>query len=149
MQFLFTAIAIFITPLAVAYAPTSALGGSPSALSALQAKAEEAQPRDRCFIYAELVSQMTEVAGQQFNSGDLQQASMTLKLVQRYADKISTTVGDDTTKLKKAELLLQHTSFRLKDILSEASYEDRQALEVTLKQLNEVQAQLMMQVFKK
>jgi len=149
MQFLFTAIAIFVIPLAGAFAPTAALGSSPSALSALQAKAEEAQPRDRCFIYAELVSQMTEVAGQQFNSGDLQQASMTLKLVQRYADKISTTVGDDTTKLKKAELLLQHTSFRLKDILSEASYEAQPALKATLKQLNQLQEQLMMQVFRK
>jgi hypothetical protein len=72
MRFLPTAIAIFIIPLAVAYAPTSALGSSSSALSALQTKAEEAQPKDRSFIYAELVSQMTEVAGQQFNSGDPQ-----------------------------------------------------------------------------
>ena len=149
MRFLFTASAIFIIPLAVAYAPTSALGSSPSALGALQAKAEEAQPRDRCFIYAELVNQMTEVAGQQFNSGDPQQASITLKLVQRYAEKIHTTVGDDTTKLKKAELLLQRTSFRLKDIINEASYEDRPALEATLKQLNQLQEQLMMQVFRK
>jgi hypothetical protein len=149
MRFLPTAIAIFIIPLAGAYAPTSALGSSSSALSALQTKAEEAQPRDRCFIYAELVSQMTEVAGQQFNSGDPQQASMTLKLVQRYAEKILTTVADDTTKLKKAELLLQRTSFRLKDILGEASYEDRPALEATLKQVNQLQGQLMMQVFRK
>jgi hypothetical protein len=110
---------------------------------------DKSEPRDRCFIYAELVSEMTEVARQQFNSGDPQQASMTLKLVQRYAKKINTTVGDDTTKLKKAELLLQHTSFRLKDIISEASYEDRPALEATLKQLNQLQEQLMMQVFRK
>jgi hypothetical protein len=58
-------------------------------------------------------------------------------------------VADDSKKLKDAELLMQRTSFRLKDILSEASYEDRQALEATLKQLNQVQAQLMTQVFKK
>jgi hypothetical protein len=44
---------------------------------------------------------------------------------------------------------MRRTSFRLKGILSGASYEDRPALEVTLKQLNQVQAQLMMQVFKK
>jgi hypothetical protein len=149
MRFLFTAVAIFIILLAGANTPASALGSSPSALSALQAKAEEAQPRDRCFIYAELVSRMTEVVGQQLNSGDPEQASMTLKLVQGYADKIHTIVGDDTTKLKKAELLLQHTSFRLKDILSEASYEDRPALKATLKQLNQLQEQLMMQVFRK
>jgi hypothetical protein len=44
---------------------------------------------------------------------------------------------------------MEHTSFRLKDILNEASYEDRQTLEATLKQLNQVQAQLLMQVLKK
>ena len=69
--------------------------------------------------------------------------------MQRYAEKIHTGVADDSKKLKDAELLLQRTSFRLQDILSGASYEDRQTLEATLKQLNEVQAQLMTQVFKK
>ena len=57
-------------------------------------------------------------------------------------------VADDSKKLKDAELLMQRTSFRLQDILSQASYDDRQTLEATLKQLNLVQAQLMTQVFK-
>jgi hypothetical protein len=43
---------------------------------------------------------------------------------------------------------MQRTSFRLKDILDEAPFEDRGALEATLMQLNQVQAQLMTQVFK-
>ena len=92
---------------------------------------------------------MTEVAGQQFDSGDPQRASMTLKLVQRYAEKIHMGVADDSKRLRDAELLLRRASFRLKGILSGASYEDRPALEVTLKQLNQVQTQLIMQVFKK
>jgi hypothetical protein len=89
------------------------------------------------------------VAGQQFNSGDSAQASETLKLVRRYAEKIHIGVADDSKKLKNAEVLMQRTCFRLKGILTEASYEDRQGLEATLKQLNQVQAELMMQVFKK
>jgi phosphomevalonate kinase len=92
---------------------------------------------------------MTDLAGHQLNSGDSGQASETLKLVQRYAEKIHVDVADDSKKLKDAELLMRRTSFRLNGILSEASYEDRQALEATLKQLNQVQAQLMTQVFKK
>jgi hypothetical protein len=44
---------------------------------------------------------------------------------------------------------VQRTSIRLKDILSEASYEGRPALEATLRQLNQVQEQLMTQFFKK
>jgi len=92
---------------------------------------------------------MTNLAGKQLNSGDSEQASETLKLVQRYAERIHMEVGDDSRKLKDAESLMRLTSFHLKGILSRASYEGRPALEVTLKQLNEVQAQLMVQIFKK
>jgi hypothetical protein len=149
MRFLVTAVVISTLSLTCAYAPASRLDDSPTVLAALQAKADQAQPRDRCFLYAELVSQMTDLAGQQFNSGDSGQASETLNLVRRYAEKIHIGVADDSKKLRDAELLLRRTSFRLRGILSGASYEDRPALEVTLKQLNQVQAQLMMQVFKK
>jgi hypothetical protein len=149
MRFVATAVVISTLSLTCAYAPASALEDNPTALAVLQAKADQAQPRDRCFLYAELVNQMTDLAGHQLNSGDSGQATETLKLVQRYAERIHVGVADDSKKLKDAELLMQRTSFRLKDILSEASYEDREALEATLKQLNQVQAQLMTQVFKK
>ena len=148
MRFLVTAVVISTLSLTCSYAPASRLDDSPTALATLQAKADQAQPRDRCFLYAELVSQMTDLAGQQFNSGDSGQASETLKLVQRYAEKIHTGDADDSKKLKDAKSLMQRTSFRLKDILDEASFEDRGALEATLMQLNQVQAQLMTQVFK-
>jgi hypothetical protein len=147
MRFVSTAVVISTLSLVCAYAPASPTDSS-TALVALQAKADQAQPRDRCFLYAELVSQMTDLAGRQVNSGDSERASATLKLVQQYAEKIHTGVADDSKKLKNAEVLMERTSFRLKDILSAASYEDRQALEVTLMQLDQVQAQVMLQVFK-
>lgn len=149
MQFLATAVIISTVSLTCAYAHASGRDDSPTALTALQIKADKAPPKDRCFLYAELVSQMTDLAGEQFNSGDSVQASETLRLVQRYAEKIHTGVSDDSKKLKDAEVLMRRTSFRLKEILSKASNEDRQALDATQKQLNQVQEQLMMQVFKK
>jgi len=149
MRFVVPVVVISTLWLICASAPASSLDNSPAALAELKAKAEQAQPRDRCFLYAELVSQMTDLAGQQFNSGDSGQASETLKLVQRYAERIHTGVADDSKKLRDAELLMQRTSFRLKGMLNKASYEDRTALEVTLKQLNQVEVQLIMQVFKK
>jgi hypothetical protein len=149
LWFVAAAVAISTLLLICAHASASSLADSPTALAALQAKADQAQPKDKCFLYAKLVSQMTDLAGRQFNSGDSGQASETLKLVQQYAEKIHMGVADDSKRLKDAELLMQRTSFRLQDIRNEASYEDRQALEATLKQLNQVQAQLMTQVFKK
>jgi hypothetical protein len=149
MRFLSTAIVIAILSLTCAYASASGEGDGATALAALHVKADQAEPRDRCFLYAELVSQMTDLAGKQFNSGESEQASQTIQLVQRYAEKIHASVTDDSKKLRDAELLMRRTSFRLKGILSTATYEDRPALEVTLKQLNEVQSELLVHVFKR
>ena len=52
----------------------SRLNDSPTALAALQVKADKAQPRDKCFLYAVLVSQMTDLAGRQFSAGDSEQS---------------------------------------------------------------------------
>jgi len=120
----------------------------PQAMAALMAKADQAQPKDQCFLYAELVHQMTELAGQQLSAGDAR-ASETLHLIQKYAEKIHMGVAEDGKKMKNAEQLMRHTSFRLTGILNAASYDDRQALQATLKQLEQVQTELMMQVFKK
>jgi hypothetical protein len=118
------------------------------AMAALMAKADQAQPKDQCFLYAEIVHQMTELAGQQLSAGDAR-ASETLHLIQKYAEKIHMGVAEDGKKMKNAEQLMRHTSYRLNDILNAASYDDRQALQATLKQLEQVQTELMMQVFKK
>jgi len=149
MRVMSAAVVISTLSLICVRTPASGLPGSVNTLAALQAKADQAQARDKCFLYAELVSQMTELADQQFNSGDSVQASKTLYLIRRYADKIHIDVADDSRRLKNAESLIQRTAFRLRDILREASYEDRPDVEATLKQLNQVQTQLMMQVFKK
>lgn len=148
MRFVMVAVVISGMSLACA-APASELDDGPITLVVLQAKADQARPRDRCFLYAELISQMTDLAGREFSSGDSGHASETLKQVQRYADKIRRGIADDSKKLKDAELLMQRTSFRLKDMLIEAPYEDQPDVEATMKQLNQVQVQLMIQVFKK
>ena len=119
------------------------------ALAALQSRAEQAEPRDRCFLYAQLVNRLTDLAGQQFNSGDSVQASETLKQVQRYAQEIRSGIGDDTNKLNDSELILSRTMFLLQELLHEASYEDRPALESTIRLLDQVRTKLLIQVFAK
>ncbi len=118
-------------------------------MAALIVKAEQAQPKDQCFLYAELVREMSELAGRQLNAGDGDHASATLKTMQHYADKIHAGLSVDSRKTKNAEELMRLTSSRLKGILNAASYEDRQALQITLDQLERVQTELMMQVFKR
>jgi hypothetical protein len=149
MRLMATTLVTSILSFACPYAPASDLDENPTALAALEAKADQAPPGNRCFLYAKLVRQMTDLAGQQFHSGESRQALVTLELVRQYAEKIHIGVAGGGKKLKDAEVLIQRTSFRLTDILSEASFEDREALEATLKQLDQVQLQLMTQVFKK
>ena len=117
-------------------------------LLALQTRASVAGPREQCFLYAELVHQMTELAARQLSAGDIAQASGTIHSVQEYAAKIHMDMGNDSKRLKNAEILVRHTAFRLHDMISEASLEDRPSLDATLKQLNQVQAELMLQVFR-
>jgi hypothetical protein len=148
MRFVVPVIVLSTLSLTCAYAPASSIDNSPTALAELQTRADQAPPRDRCFLYAKLVSEMTDLAGQQFNSGDSGQASETLKRIQRYTEKIHTGIADDSRKLRDAESVMRRTTFRLKGMLNRASYEDRPGLEETLKQLNQIQTELMMQVFK-
>jgi hypothetical protein len=145
---------VTIAAVAVLFIPsTRAFGASEKlpdaqALLMLEAKADQASPREQCFLYAEIVHDMTEIAGQELSSGDIRHASETLKAVQGYAQKIHMGMAEDTRKLKNAEILMRHTAFRLQEILHAASFDDRPTLESTLKQLDQVQSELMMQVFK-
>ena len=114
----------------------------------LEQRAQQAQPREQCFLYTELVHVMTEIAGKEILDGNIEQASAMLKRVEHYAQLIHLGLANDTKRLKDAEQLMQHTTYRLNGLLRAASSEDRETLKSTLKQLDQVQDELMTQVFK-
>ena len=117
-------------------------------IAVLETKAAQAAPKEQCFLYAQLAHSMTELASQQFSAGNIAQASASLKAVQKYAEKIHMGVADDAKKLKNAEILMRHTAYQLKELMMGASLDDRPTLESTLKQLDQVQSEMMLQVFK-
>jgi len=118
-------------------------------ISALEARAAQAAPKEQCFLYAELAHSMAELASQQLSAGDTAKAAASLKAVQLYAEKIHMGVADDAKKLKTAEIMMRHTAYRLKELMMGAPLEDRPTLESTLRQLDQVQAEMMLQVFKR
>jgi|HubBroStandDraft_1064217.scaffolds.fasta_scaffold243002_1 hypothetical protein len=118
-------------------------------IDALAAKVNSAQPREQCFLYAELVHQMTEVSLRQYAAGDVEKATGMLKEIQQLAHKIHLSVAGNDKRLKNAEILLRHTAFRLNEMLHSSSYEDRELVEQTLAQVNQAESEAMMQVFKK
>jgi hypothetical protein len=117
------------------------------ALGQLEIRAQQASPRDQCFLYTELVHTMTEIAGRQMRDGDIDQASATLKKVEQYAALIHLNLANDTKRLKNAELLMHHTTYRLGEYLHQASSEDRPTLQATLKRLDQVHDELLAQLF--
>ncbi len=118
-------------------------------IAALEARASQALPREQCFLYAELVHQMTELSLRQYASGDFDKSASLLKQIQTLAHKIHLSVGDDNRRLKGAEILLRHTAFRLTEMLHASSFEDRDLVEQTLAQVSQVQTEAMLQVFRK
>jgi hypothetical protein len=118
-------------------------------INALQAKILQAQPRDQCFLYAQLVHQMTELSVHQYASGDGEKAASLLKQVQEMAHKIHLTMSEDNKRLKNAQILLRHTAFRLNEMLHNSSLEDQPLVAATLAQVNQAQDETMLQVFRK
>lgn len=120
---------------------------TPQAINQLEQRALQANPREQCFLYTELVHSMTELAGKQMLDGDIGPASATLKRIEHYARLIHLGLARDTKRLKNAELIMHHTTRRLGDYMHAASGDDRVVLQATLKQLDQVQDEILNQVF--
>jgi hypothetical protein len=118
-------------------------------IAALELKASQAQPREQCFLYAELVHEMIEFSSAQYAAGEIDKADETLKHVGVFAQKIHMTVANDEKRLKNAQILLRHTAFRLNELLHNSAMEDRPLMEQTLSAVNRVQTETMLQVFRK
>ena len=148
--------AAILLPLSFSIAPC-ALASSSSvdenlpdaqALAQLELRAQQAGPRDQCFLYTELVNTMTEIAGKQMLSGDIDKASDTLKKVNHYAQLIHMDLASNSKRIKNAEMLMHHTTYRLAEYLHKASGEDQDTLKATLKHLDKVHDELLAEVLK-
>ncbi len=146
--------AVLILPLVLALPTTARAAGidkslilDEQAINQLEQRAQQANPREQCFLYTELVSAMTEVAGKEMLDGDPDRASATLKKVNHYAQLIQVSLARDTKRLKNSEMLMHRTTYRLNEYLHRASTEDQATLQATLKRLDQVQNDILTQVF--
>ncbi|MGA9061331.1 MAG: hypothetical protein WB341_06655 [Terracidiphilus sp.] len=143
----FLALSLTAVPLC-ASSPDSALPDQQS-IDALEARAAQAQPREQCFLYAQLVQQMTELSIRQYAAGDVTKATGLLKRIQHITQKIHLSLADNDKRLKSTELLLSHTAFRLNEMLQSSSVDDRALVQQTLAQVTDAKNATMMQVFRK
>jgi hypothetical protein len=120
---------------------------NPEVLAQLELRASQASPREQCFLYTEIVHGMTQRAGRQISDGDTDEAAATLKQINRYAHLIHLNLARDTKRLKNAEMLMHNTSYRLAQYLHLVSGDDKQTVQDTLKQLNQVNDEMLSQLF--
>lgn len=118
-------------------------------IAALEARIPTAQPREQCFLYAELIHQMTEFSMKQYAAGDVDKATDLLKQIQNLTHKLHLSMSDNDKRLKNAEILLRHSAFRLTEFLHNSSSDDRPVVEATLAQVNRAESETMMEVFRK
>ena len=120
-----------------------------AALGALEQQAATAQPRDQCFLFSEVVRSLTEEAGHEIAAGQEDAAQATLKHADLVLGKMHASVQGDAKRLKNAEMLMQHASRRLSDMLHVTTDASRAAVESTLQKLNALHNELLAQVFSK
>jgi|SRR6185437_1120891 len=119
-------------------------------LTALEQRAAQAQPREQCFLYAQLVHEMIEFSARQYQDGDVDKANGLLKKAQEFTHKITSALAVNDKKLKDAQILLRRTAFRLTELMhASGPDENHELLKETLAQLNQAQEDTMLQVFKK
>ena len=133
---------------AAAYASDEAAPDQES-IAALEARVNQAPSREQCFLYAQLIHQMTEFSLRQYAAGDVAKSTAMLKHIQQIANKVHLSLTDNNKRLKNAEILLRHAAFHLREMLHSSSYEDRPLVEQTLAQVNQADNDTMMQVFRK
>jgi hypothetical protein len=116
-------------------------------LAQLEQQANQANPREQAFLYTQLVHTMTQEAGREIADGETQQAATTLKKVNRYAHLIHLTLAHKARRLKDAQELMHNTTYRLAQVLHLVSGEDRTTVQDTLKQLDQLNEELLTEVF--
>jgi hypothetical protein len=144
------------TVLAIAALAIPACASSPDnkaidqqSIAALEARIPAAQPREQCFLYAELIHQMTEFSMKQYAAGDTDKATDLLKQIQNLTHKLHLSMAEKDKRLMNAEILLRHTAYRLTEFLHSSSSDDREVVQATLAQVNRAESETMLQVFQK
>jgi len=118
-------------------------------IAALEARITQAQPREQCFLYAELIHQMTEYSLKQYAAGDVEKANDLLRQIQQVTHKMHLSVAEKDKRLKNAEILLRHTALRLSELLHSSTSDEQPVVQETLAQVSQAQNEAMLTVFRK
>lgn len=118
-----------------------------NALTQMEQQADKANPRDQCYMYAELVHGWTELAGRQMAAGDDEAAGKTVSHIDAVVAKMQQVAAKNAKRLKNAEELMEHTSHRLADMVRVASGDERATMQAALRKLDHAHTAVLALVF--
>lgn len=118
-------------------------------LTQMEQRADAAQPRDQCWMFAEVLHGWTELAGRQMAAGDDLDANVTLTHIDSVAAKMQKASAGNAKRLKNAEMLLDHITRRLTDMAHVASSNERNSMQNTLQAVNRLHTQVLSAIFAK
>jgi hypothetical protein len=118
-----------------------------TALSQLEDRANLADPREKCFLYAQVLAGLTELEGRQIASGEDEQARATMQRMDDVAAKVHEASAANAKRLKNAEQMLERTTHRVSDMVRVVSSQQRAALQSTLQHMNAVHNDVLAMVF--
>jgi hypothetical protein len=118
-------------------------------LTQMEQRADSAQPRDQCWMFAEVLHGLTELAGRQMAAGDDLDADVTLNHMDSVAAKMQKSSAGNAKRLKNAEMLLDHITRRLTDMAHVATNKERGTMQNTLQCVNRLHTQVLNVIFAK
>jgi SUMO ligase MMS21 Smc5/6 complex component len=113
----------------------------------MERRVDLADQRDQCYLYAEVLHGLTELAGRQVAASQLDEATSTLREMDMVASKLQSASARDAKRLKGVEQLLEHTTHRFQDVVRSVSSDDRAAMQKTLQRLDALHSQVLAKVF--
>ena len=116
-------------------------------LADMESHAAIAEPRERCYLYTELLHAWTELAGRDMAAGDDPAAATAMQHADADAARLKEAISRDSKKLKNAEQLMEHSVHRLSDMLRVATMDQRDTMQSVLKHVSSVHDELLAAVF--
>ncbi len=116
-------------------------------LTQMELRASQADPREKCFLYAQILVGLTELEGRQIAAGEDEQAKGTMQRMDEVAAKVHEASMGNARRLKNAEQLLERTTRRVADMVRVVSSQQRAAMQSTLQHMDAVHNEVLAMVF--
>jgi len=128
-------------------APLPCLALAGETLGELKAKAAKASGGEQAILCSRVAREDVELANQHFTDGKVAEGHAAVRDAVAYAEKARDAARNSKKKLKQTEMAIRKTARRLNDIGKTLAIDDRPAVEQAVKELQQIQDQLLEAMF--